>query len=174
MPPKASWDIMLVEYTNDNFNYLTSTLFISVASFFYHIVTMTSTYNLNRLQIFSSILFYHTSSIHKDGTRSFFIRSPALSSRVVSSPGAVFWAFQIIPQDSFAGFLKKYFFDEARAMRVEWSQSTIEHLWEVLLNIYIRFISLKYVFVQVDSQHLWIEYYLIWRWYVNVWCYHHI
>ena len=98
---------------------------------YYHIVTTTSTYKLNRLLIFSSILlFYHTSSIHKDGTRSFFIRSPALSSRVVSSPGAVFWAFQIIPQDSFAGFLKKYFFDEARAMRVEWSQSTIEHLWD--------------------------------------------
>ena len=52
-------------------------------------------------------------------------------------PGPFFGAFfRSFPRTVyFAGVLKTTFFDEARAMRVESSQSTIEHLWDGFLYI---------------------------------------
>ena len=50
-------------------------------------------------------------------------------------PGPFFGLFRSFPRTVLLRFLKTTFFDEARAMRVESSQSTIEHLWDAFLYI---------------------------------------
>ena len=128
-------------------------------------------YKLNRLQIFSSILFYHTSSIHNNSiiiirmARDLVLYSSPPSQREhvlpVSCHRPPFWGFFQIsfPITILLRCLKTTFFYEARE-RCPRRVKSIDH-WTsiqqkmVFFIFYIRCIKLMYVLALSSSSLLW-------------------